>query len=455
MKYIPNSPEQIREMLADIGVPSVGELFRTIPEAVKVRGNLPIAPGQSELEIERHFYELGRQNDGVLEFKTFLGAGAYNHYVPAAIDAVISRSEFYTAYTPYQPEVSQGTLQAIFEYQTMVSQLTGMEVTNASMYDGATAVTEAVLMANRVRNVPKVVVAGSLHPFYRDVMRTYTANFEIQIEEVPWDATGRVDMAALASKVDAATAAVVIQSPNFFGVIEDLAAAAALAHGKKALLIAAFTEAMSLPLLKSPGACGADIVAGEGQSFGIPLSFGGPYLGIFSTSMQHVRRMPGRVVGMTEDTRGQRGFVLTLSTREQHIRREKATSNICTNQGLCALMASVYLACAGKTGLQEAALQNSAKARAAARALTEVPGVTLRFSSPFFNEFVLRLPGDPHAFARFCKERKIVPGVPLKWFYPELDHELLVCVTEVNTAAEIEALAGALRDFAGASGGRC
>jgi glycine dehydrogenase subunit 1 len=455
MRYIPNSPEQIREMLAAIGVESVEALFRTIPAQVKLQGGLPIPPGQSELEIERYFYELGRLNDGVLEYKTFLGAGAYNHYVPAAIDAVISRAEFYTAYTPYQPEVSQGTLQAIFEYQTMVSQLTGMEVTNASMYDGATAVTEAVLMAHRVRTARKTVVAGSLHPFYRQVLRTYVANFEIDIVEVPWTGSGRVDMAALAAQVDGDTAAVVIQSPNFFGIIEDLAAVAELAHAKKALLVAAFTEALSLPLLKAPGSCGADIVAGEGQSFGIPLSFGGPYLGIFSTSLQHVRRMPGRVVGMTEDTRGQRGFVLTLSTREQHIRREKATSNICTNQGLCALMASVYLAYAGKSGLQEAAAQNAAKARFAAKRLTEVPGVTLKFSSPFFNEFVLSLPGDPHAFARFCKERKIVPGVPLKWFYPELTNELLVCVTEVSPAADIEALAGALHDFTGGSGGRC
>ena len=448
MKYIPHSEAETRAMLESMGLSSVQDLFQCIPAALRLTADLPIPRGKSELELERYFYQLSRENDGVLEFTTFLGAGAYNHYVPAVIDGIISRSEFFTAYTPYQPEVSQGTLQAIFEYQTMVSQLTGMDVTNASMYDGATAVTEAVLLAQRARSsAKKVGVAGSLHPFYRQVMRTYVANFDLAVEEVPWDPTGRVDPAALAAAIDDATAAVVVQSPNFFGAVEDVAECARIAHARKALLVMAVTEAVSLAAFKAPGELGADVVAGEGQSFGIPVSFGGPYLGIFSTRSEHLRRMPGRVVGMTEDTRGRRGFVLTLSTREQHIRREKATSNICTNQGLCALMASVYLAYTGKSGLRELCRQNMAKAHYAREQLCAVPGVLPRFSAPFFNEFVLTLPGDPHAFARFCKERQIVPGVPLKWFYPGLDQDMLFCVTEVNQRAEIDNLVAAVREF--------
>lgn len=448
MRYIPNSNEEIKAMLQACGRETAAELFECIPDAVKLKADLAIPAGKSELEIERYFYELGRMNDGVLEFSSFLGAGAYMHYIPAAVDAVISRSEFYTAYTPYQPEVSQGTLQAIFEYQTMVSQLTGMDVTNASMYDGATAVAEAVLLAHRARNGRKALVAGTLHPFYRQTLRTYVKNFEIEIVEIPWTETGRVDLDTLSLALDETVDAVVVQSPNFFGVIEDLAAVAGLAHSRKALLVAAFTEALSLPVLKAPGACGADVVVGEGQSFGIPLSFGGPYLGIFSTNSANLRRMPGRVVGMTEDTRGRRGFVLTLSTREQHIRREKATSNICSNQGLCALMASVYLAYAGRTGLRDVAEQNLSKAHYAETALRRVPGTQPLFSGPFFNEFVLNLPAGAHAFARFCKTRKIVPGVPLGWFYPGMDNAMLFCVTEMNTKAEINNLVSALQAFA-------
>lgn len=452
MRYIANSNEEIREMLRSMGVERVDDLFSGVPQNLLLNGDLPIAPGMSEIEIERYFRDLANLNTGVLEYKTFLGAGAYHHYIPTVIDGIISRSEFYTAYTPYQPEVSQGTLQAIFEYQSMVSMLTGMEVTNASMYDGATAVAEAVLMAHRVGRGSVAIVAGSLHPFYRQVLQTYVRNFEIDIVEVPWGEDGRIDMDALTGMVDDRTFVLVAQSPNFFGVIEELEALAALAHDHKALLVSAFTEALSLPLLKSPGECGADIVAGEGQSFGIPLSFGGPYLGIFSTNMKHVRKMPGRVAGMTMDTEGRPGFVLTLSTREQHIRREKATSNICTNQGLCALMASVYLAYAGKRGLQDVARQNATKARYALETMMTVPGVTRRFTGPVFNEFVLSLPVDPHDFARFCQEKSLVPGVPLKWFYPELDRELLMCVTEMNTQEDIDTLADVLGRYCAQGG---
>ncbi|MBP7865017.1 MAG: aminomethyl-transferring glycine dehydrogenase subunit GcvPA [Acidobacteria bacterium] len=447
MAYIPNAQREVAAMLAELGLPDVNALFASIPGAVRLEGPLPMPEGKSELEVDRHFQNLGRLNTGVLEFATFLGAGAYRHFVPSVIDALISRSEFFTAYTPYQPEISQGTLQAVFEYQSMVSMLTGLDVTNASMYDGATAVTEAVLMANRANNRKRVLVAGSLHPFYREVMSTYVRNFEIVLETLPWGPDGRLDAASLQSKLGDDVAAVVVQSPNVFGVVEDLPAAADAAHGKKALLVAAFTEALSLAYLRPPGECGADVAAGEGQSFGIPLSFGGPYLGIFSTTNAHVRRMPGRVVGLTNDTQGRRGFVLTLSTREQHIRREKATSNICTNEGLCALMASVYLSYAGRSGLKAVAEQNAAKAAYASEVLARVPGVQRRFTGPFFNEFVLTLPRDPQAFARYCKTRRIVPGVPLKWFYPEMTREILVSVTEMNTRQEIDALASALAEF--------
>jgi len=452
MKYIPHSAAEIESMLQSMGLAELGDLFRHVPEGVRLPDELPLAEGQSEMEVDRFFRELARMNTGVMEFSTFLGAGAYRHHIPAVIDSLISRAEFYTAYTPYQAEVSQGTLQAIFEYQSMVSMLTGMDVTNASMYDGATAVAEAVLMANRVRKGTKALVASSVHPFYRWVLQTYVRNFSIELVEVPFTEEGRLCTDTLQRALDDDVFTVLVQSPNFFGVIEDLETIAGLAHDRKALLIAAFSEALSLPILKSPGDCGADIVAGEGQSFGIPLSFGGPYLGVFSTTSKHVRKMPGRVVGMTRDADDRPGFVLTLSTREQHIRREKATSNICTNQGLCALMAAIYLAHAGKSGLRLVAEQNLAKAHFAAEALAQLPGVKPRFSGPFFNEFVVRLPVDPHEFARYCKNAKLVPGIPLKWFYPDMQHELLVCVTELNTRAEIEGMADLLGEYCSKGG---
>jgi glycine dehydrogenase subunit 1 len=452
MKYIPHSEAEIEAMLQSMDLRELGDLFRHVPEAVRLPGELPMPEGQSELEVDRYFRELAKLNTGVLEYSTFLGAGAYNHHIPAVIDSIISRAEFYTAYTPYQAEVSQGTLQAIFEYQSMVSMLTGMDVTNASMYDGATAVAEAVLMANRVRKGTKALVATSLHPFYRWVLQTYVQNFSIELVDLPFGEDGRVSAESLRDTLDDDVFTVLVQSPNFFGVIEDLETVAGMAHDKNALLIAAFTEALSLPVLKSPGDCGADIVAGEGQSFGIPLSFGGPYLGIFSTNSKHVRKMPGRVVGLTTDSENRRGFVLTLSTREQHIRREKATSNICTNQGLCALMAAVYLAHAGKSGLRLAAEQNLAKAHFAAEALETLPGVRRMFNGPFFNEFVVRLPVDPHEFARYCSNAKLVPGVPLKWFYPDMPNALLVCVTEMNTRDEIEGMVNLLGEYCSKGG---
>lgn len=449
MAYIPNSKGAVAGMLHSIGRSGVGELFDVIPRSIRLSEDLPIPPGMSEMEVERHFLSLAKMNSGVADFASFLGAGAYRHFIPSVVDAVASRSEFYTAYTPYQPEVSQGTLQAVFEYQSLVALLTGMDAANASMYDGATAVTEAVLMAHRARGGGRALVAESLHPFYTRVMKTYVRNFEVEVVPVPFGPDGRMDMGALRQHLGKGVDAVVVQSPNFFGVVEDIEAVSAAAHPCGSLVVAAFTEAMSLPLLKPAGACGADVVAGEGQSFGIPLSFGGPYLGVFATTAAHVRRMPGRVVGMAQDTRGDRGFVLTLSTREQHIRREKATSNICSNEGLCALMATVYMSALGRTGLRETAERNLSLAHFTEGTLAGIPGVARRFSGPFFNEFALTLPGDPHEFARFCRGRRIVPGVPLKWFYPALEREMLFCVTEMNQMDEIEALAAALREFAG------
>lgn len=440
MRYISHSKEEIQGMLQEMGLKNVAELFRGIPSDLLLKGNLPMADGQSELELERYFHDLVKMNTGVLEFSSFLGAGAYNHFTPSAIDALISRSEFFTAYTPYQPEVSQGTLQAIFEYQSMITMLTGMDVSNASMYDGATAVTEAVFMAHRLRKGTRTLVAKSLHPFYRQVLDTYVKNLGIELVEIPWGTDGRLDPVALAAELDDRTASVLVQSPNFFGVVEDLEALSATAHGKKALLIQAFTEAMSLPLLKPSGACGVDVVAGEGQSFGVPLSFGGPYLGIFATTSANLRQMPGRLVGATQDTEGRRGFVLTLSTREQHIRREKATSNICSNEGLCALMAAIFLSYAGRSGLRDVAEQNVSKAQYALNRLTSIPGVTRAFTGPIFNEFVLNLPVDPHDFARRCKDQAIVPGVPMKWFYTGMENAMLFCVTEMNTREQIDRL---------------
>src|SRR5690242_14746516 len=334
---------------------------------------------------------MGSRNAGARRI-SFKGAGAYSHYIPTIVDHIISRSEFFTAYTPYQPEISQGTLRAIFEFQTLVCQLTGMEVANASMYDGSTGLAEAVLMAERVTRRSKVIAASSVHPQYLEVVKTYVQHAGIDLEVVSFDAETGQSGTSLANAVDDQTAALVVQSPNFFGCVEDLSALADAAYAKGALLVVAVTEAMSLGLLKSPGACGADIVVAEGQSFGVPLSFGGPYVGLFATREKYARQIPGRLVGEAFDKKGRRGFVLTLATREQHIRREKATSNICTNEGLIALAATVYLETMGRKGIQEVAYQCAQKAAYAAKPIAAMPGFSLSFPAPVFNEFVVRSP---------------------------------------------------------------
>ncbi len=440
MRYIPNSPDERRAMLASIGCERIEELFEQIPEDLRLTEAIGIGAALSEPELIAYFRELAATNAS--DYQSFLGAGAYSHYIPVIIDPLISRAEFFTAYTPYQPELSQGTLQYIFEFQTMICQLTGMDVANASLYDGSTGVAEAVMMANRVTRRDKLIIADTLHPQYREVTESYTRQLGLRLEFAPHTEAGTLDLNAL--RVDRETAAVVVQSPNFFGCVEDLQAIADAAHQAGALFIVAFSEAMSLGALRSPGACGADIVVGEAQSFGIPLSFGGPYCGLFATNEKYVRQMPGRLAGEAYDHEGRRGYVLTLSTREQHIRREKATSNICTNQGLFALMATVYLATMGKRGVQEVAHQNLQKAHYAASEIAKLDGYDLRFSAPFFNEFVITTPKPASEVTRALVDKKIIGGVALDSYYPELSNALLVCVTETAKRAAIDHLVQAL-----------
>ncbi|HEX6125207.1 MAG TPA: aminomethyl-transferring glycine dehydrogenase subunit GcvPA [Pyrinomonadaceae bacterium] len=443
MRYIPNSPEERSEMLSAVGLTSADELFRSIPGDVQLGRPLDITDPLAEPEVIATMEGLAAKNTAATK-PSFLGAGVYSHYSPTIVDHLIQRSEFFTSYTPYQPEISQGTLQYIFEFQTLVCQLTGMEVANASMYDGSTSTAEAYVMAQRVTRRDKIIVADSVHPEYRAVAQTYTQHGDADIVGVGFDeATGRV---AKIEALDDKTAAVVIQSPNFFGCVEDVAAIAEQAHAVGALLVVVVTEAISFGLLKSPGACGADIVVGEGQSFGVPMSFGGPHVGLFATREKFVRQMPGRLCGIAYDKNGNRGYVLTLSTREQHIRREKATSNICTNQGLIALAATIYMESMGKQGLQEVAMQNAQKAAYAARRIGEIEGFELAFSSPKFNEFVVRGPRDADEILEKVRtESGIIGGLALSKYYPERTHEFLVCVTETNSKDQIDRLVDGLK----------
>ena len=434
-------------MLEAIGLKSAEQLFDSIPPELRLQRPLNTPAALSEIELLDKFERLGQQNAAARR-ASFLGAGAYSHYIPTIVDHIISRSEFFTAYTPYQPEISQGTLQTIFEFQTLVCQLTGMEVANASMYDGSTALAEAVLMAERVTRRSKVISSAAVHPQYLEVVKTYVQHAGIDLELADFDEKTGLSGPSLAAAVDDQTAAVVVQSPNFFGCVEDLTALADAAHAKGALLVVAITEAMSLGLLKSPGACGADIVVAEGQSFGVPLSFGGPYVGLFATRDKYARQIPGRLVGEAFDKKGRRGFVLTLATREQHIRREKATSNICTNEGLIALAATVYLETMGRRGIQEAAHQCLQKAAYAARRIKSVNGFSLPFTGPYFNEFVVRAPGNAvELLSRVAKERGIEGGIALSRFLPDRDKDFLVCVTETNTREQIDALVAALSEL--------
>ncbi len=422
-------------MLAACGLQSLDQLYSHLPAEALISRPLVLKPGISEYEIIDYFNQRGAECAS--DYTSFLGAGVYRHYRPVMCDVVVSRGEFLTSYTPYQAEIAQGTLTTIFEFQTMVSQLTGMEVANASMYDGSTAVPEAALMAMRITGRERCLVASTVHPEYRQVLDTQARNARVHVETFGYDSeTGLIDLAQLESMIDGKTACVIVQSPNFFGAIENLQAASDLAHKHGALLVDVFTEAVSLGLL-APPAC-ADIVAGELQSFAISPSYGGPFAGIIATKEKFIRQIPGRLVGETVDSDGNRAFCLTLSTREQHIRREKATSNICTNQALIALMATVFMSIYGKEGLRELAVQNHSKAQYLAG------GLDRRFSSPFFNEFVVRA-GSPESVNKALLDKKIIGGLPLGRFYPELSDCMLLCATEMSKKAGMDAVKEALR----------
>lgn len=442
MRYIPNTLAQQKEMLRAIGVESVEDLLTRIPPKARLARPLNLTPAMAEMDLVRHMEGLAVRNAHADHYVCFLGGGAYDHYIPSPINHLISRGEFLTAYTPYQPEASQGTLRTIYEYQSMIAELSGMEVANASIYDGASSLAEAALMAHSVTERTELVISRGVNPLSRQVVATYCEGPRLRIREVPID-DGSTDLEALRRAVTSKTAGVLIQSPNFFGCLEEVARAAEISHGAGALLVVS-VDPLSLGLLAAPGTLGADIVVGEGQGLGIPLSYGGPYLGVFATKHELIRRVPGRLVGATVDLDGRRGFVLTLQTREQHIRREKATSNICTNVALCALMATIYLALMGKQGLRKVGELSLAKAHYAAEILTRVPEVRLRFSAPFFKEFVLQLPTSPERVVKRLLKDRILAGIPLKTYERSLKDCLLVAVTEKRTRAEIDAYAAAL-----------
>lgn len=444
-RYIPHTGSDVRAMLAVLGVDSVDDLIAHLPAPLRAGADLQLADGVAEPEVVARLTALSEANAAPAPRATFLGAGAYPHWVPAAVDHLMQRAEFATAYTPYQPEVSQGTLQAVFEFQSLVAGLFGLDVANASMYDGASAAAEAVLMAKRI--LPKrtaVLVARSLHPHYRQVIETYLDGLPgLSVREIGWDATGRLDAAALAAALDEDVCGVVVGYPNVFGVIEDVAAVGRAAARVGALTVSATAEAVALGVLDSPGALGADVAVAEGQSLGIPLGFGGPGVGLFACRHARVRHLPGRLVGQTVDGDGRRGFVLTLATREQHIRRERATSNICTNHGLCALAATVFLCLLGKHGLRELALRNAKTSRYALDRLCSVAGAERRFAGHFFNEFVVRVP-HARAVRQRLEEHGLLAGVVLEDWYPELTDCLLLCTTEVHDREAIDRLAGEL-----------
>ena len=424
-------------MLQVVGASSLDALFASVPPDCLSPEGLDLPGPLSEWELRERLEGLAAANRSVPPDKVFLGAGSYHHHIPAVIPALVSRGEFLTAYTPYQPEVSQGTLQAIYEYQTLLARLLGMEVVNASVYDGASALAEALLMAIRVTKKKKVAVSRAIHPYYRRVVGTYLGHGGFEVEELPFGPDGRTDLAGLAGRGD--LAAVAIQSPNFFGCVENLAEARPKADRAGCLLVAAFSEALAFGLIRSPGSQGADIVAGEGQSLGIPQSFGGPYLGVFAARQEYLRNMPGRLVGQTVDQEGRRGFVITIATREQHIRRERATSNICSNQSLCALTAAMYLACLGGGGLRQLARLNYDKAHYLQAGLAG-RGLEPVFQAPFFNEFVVRVPEPRRAALEALEARGMVLGLPLAPHYPELAHCRLICVTETKTRAHLDAV---------------
>ncbi len=442
MNYVPHTSEDRSEMLKNIGVSSIDELFSDVPSQVRPDRKLNLPPAMSEFDLMKYMSDLAGKNTTTDRMVSFLGAGVYDHYVPSVVKHIISRSEFYTSYTPYQAEVSQGMLQSIFEYQTLMCELTAMDISNASLYDGATAIAEAAMMASRLTRKQEVIISRAVHPDYRRTLRTYAHNLELNVTEVPFK-DGATDIKVIRDLVSDKTACVILQSPNFFGCIENMALVAEVAHEKKALFVAC-VDPISLGIIAPPGEYGADIAVGEGQGLGIPMGFGGPHLGFMTCRKEHMRQMPGRVAGETHDNQGRRGYLLTLQAREQHIRRDRATSNICSNQALCALAATVYLSWLGKQGIKEVAEQCVEKAHYACEKLSQIPGFERKHSAPFFKEFAVKTPVKPERLCKGLLEADILGGLPLGRFYSDLSDSMLVAVTEKRTKEEIDALCRAL-----------
>ena len=434
--YVPNTSKDKEEMLRAIGCKSVDDLFAKIDERVKLKGKLKLPKSMSEMEVTALIKEIGKKNANLEDYTSFLGGGAYEHFIPSVVKHITGRSEFYTAYTPYQAEASQGTLQTIYEYQSLICELTGMDVSNASMYDGASAVSEAAFMASRITGLKKIIVSETVHFHYRQVLKTYTTAAGLDLCELQ-SKDGIVDIDMLKGLIDDNTACVIIQNPNFFGCIEHVDTIERIVHSKKSLFIMC-VDPVSLGILAPPGEYGADIVVGEGQSLGNNLAFGGPYLGIFACKKNFLRQLPGRIVGRTKDKNGKTGYVLTLQTREQHIRRARATSNICSNQALNALACTVYLSCMGKQGIPSVSNLCLQKAHYAQKQIESIDGYTLKFKQPFFKEFLIQCPRDPEKINKRLLEHKIIGGLAVSKFYSELKNCMLVCVTEMRTKEQID-----------------
>jgi len=443
--YVPLTEQDRKKILESLGIKNFEGLLEGLPENLRFSGDLDIAPGMTEQDLTRHIKGIADENSSIDSLVSFLGAGAYNHYIPSTVDSLISRSEFFTSYTPYQPEISQGTLQAVFEYQTLVAQLTGMEVSNASLYDGASAVSEAVLMARRVARRPGVLISSALHPSYRETIKTYLGASVDDIREIPFcGESGQTTIEAVQKGLADDTACLVVQHPNFFGCLEELEEMATALHEKGVLLVVVVTEPLSLALLSPPGRAGADIVVGDGQSFGNSLNYGGPYFGFMAIREKFLRQMPGRVVGKTLDDEGRSAYCLTFATREQHIRRERATSNICTNQGLATLTAAIYLVSLGRSGLQRLARINISRAAYLKERLFSIKGVTPAFSAPSFNEFAIKLPCGPGRVLEGLKKEGFIGGLALAGHYPSMKDALLICATEMNSKDDMDGFTGAL-----------
>jgi len=446
VRYLPHGKEDRLAMLEAIGASSFDDLVSTIPEGLKLTREIELPPALSEIELTETLSLLAAKNASSASHRSFLGAGAYDHFVPHSVDHLLSRTEFYSSYTPYQPEISQGTLQTIFEFQSMMCMLTGLEVSNASLYEGASALVEAILMCQRTTGRERILVADTVHPEYLATVRTYLAPLGLTVETLPHRADGRIDDTALERAVDESTTAIAVQSPNALGVVERLDRVAGIARPRGASSIAVVAEPYSLGLLRGPGEMGLDVAVGEAQGFGNAVSFGGPYLGFLAAAASYLRQMPGRIVGETKDVEGRRGFVLTLATREQHIRREKATSNICTNQGLCMTAATIHLALLGKEGLRDVARWNHAAAAYALARLTQVTGVRRAFSGPFFNEFAITLPRRASEVLPALAARGFLGGFDLGRWYPEMERSLLVACTERTRRVDVDAFAEALQE---------